>query len=337
MTRSISRRAVLASVAAAGCCFRWSPALAAPAPFTIRQGLFTGVGLPGIFAAIQQGYFAQQGIQIDLQFFGNGPAMISALLGGSLDITHADTLSWATAILGGRDLVLTTPASLAPTPEGDLKSTWRIAVSKKSGTTTPQGLVGHKIGVGASQLSMVSLKAWLAKNGVDPNAVHLEIVGQPQAMPNMLSSGAVDAALFGDPAIEQIDSQIGVTIIGWPYEVVPPQATFSGLFSTRDYAAKNNEAAARYVRAFRAGAVYFNHASPLERARLMKLADIDIEALDKKFPGLLNTFRYNRAADQPINIPETQRWVDIGVQYGGVPKPVDIAGYVSETAKASLG
>jgi NitT/TauT family transport system substrate-binding protein len=125
MTQPVSRRALLAAGAAslaAGSIFRWSPAIAAPAPVTIRQGLFTSVGLPGIFAAIQQGYFRQQGIQIDLQFFGNGPAMISAMLGGSLDITHADTLSWATAVLGGRDIVLVTPAN-AGEPRAD--AGWR--------------------------------------------------------------------------------------------------------------------------------------------------------------------------------------------------------------------
>lgn len=78
---------------------------------TIRQGVFTGIGLPAIFAGIQEGYFKQEGIALQLQFFGNGPAMISALLGGSLDITHADMLSWASALAGGRRISFVTPAS----------------------------------------------------------------------------------------------------------------------------------------------------------------------------------------------------------------------------------
>lgn len=303
----------------------------------IRQGLFTGVGLPGIFAAVQQGYFLNERIKVELQFFGNGPAMISAMLGGSLDITHADTLSWASALVGGRNIVLVTPSSLAPTPDGDVKSTWRIVASKASGVTTPAGLVGKKIGVGASQLSMVTLKAWLEKSGIDPNAVKLEIVGQPQAMPNMLISGAVDAALFGDPAIRQVMQQVDSIILGWPYEVVPPQATFSGLFSTGDYAAANAQLLVRYVRAFRRGAAYFNKASQMERAQLMKQADVDLEVLDKKFPGLIDGFRYNRAADKPANIADTQRWVDMGVKYGGVPKSIDINSFIHATAKEALG
>jgi NitT/TauT family transport system substrate-binding protein len=303
----------------------------------VRQGLFTGVGLPGIFAAIQQGYFVEQGVRVEPQFFGNGPAMISAMLGGSLDVTHADMLSWASAVVGGRNIVLVTPASLAPTPEGDAKSTWRIVATKASGITTTSALVGRKIGVGASQLSMVSLKAWLEKVGIDAAAVKLEIVGQPQAMPNMLKSGAVDAALLGDPTFEQVNQQVGLSVLGWPYEVVPPDATFSGLFSTGEFAAKNSDLLVRYVRAYRRGAAYFNQASKIERARLMKLADVDLEALDRKFPGLIDAFRYNRAAEKPVNLADTQRWIDMGVKYGGVPQPLDINPFVSATAKENLG
>lgn len=299
----------------------------------VRTGLFSGVGLPGIFAGITQGYFAAEKVTPDLQYFGSGPAMISAMLGGSLDVTHADVLSWAAAIGAGREIMLATPASLAPTPEGDPRATWRIITAKSSGLTKPEQLVGKKIGVGTSQLSMVTVKAWLVKNGIDPSKVTLEVVAQPSGMANMLTSGTVHAAMAGDPAVAQLNQQIGVEVLGWPYETVPTGATFSGLFATKAYCTTHRDALTRYVRAFRRGAAYFNKASAAERASMMKLANLDIVALDQKLPGLLQAFRYNRAADLPVDADATQRWVDMGVQYGGVPKTVDIRPFINETAR----
>lgn len=180
------------------------------------------------------------------------------------------------------------------------------------------------------------MQVWLERQGVDPNSVDFEIVAQPAALLSLLKSGSVAAASLSDPAVEQLETEVPLAVIGWPFEVVPREATFTGLFSTTDYAEKNPQLVRRYVRAYRRGAVYFNQAGQAERAHLLRQADVDLEALAKTIPGLVEAFRYNRASDKPSNVAATQGWIDIGVKYGGVPKHVDIAPFVLPTAAEEI-
>lgn len=224
----------------------------------------------------------------------------------------------------------------AETPDGDLKSNQRLVVTKASGITKPSELIGKKIGVGASQLSKVTAQAWLEKAEVDPDKVIFEIVAQPQALPNLLKTGEVAAVVVSDPAIQQLDQEVGINVLGWPSDVVPPKSTYTGLFSTSEFADKNPDLVKRYVRAYRRGAAYFNQASAAEKARIVKLAGLDLQALSAKYPNLVEEFRYNKASDQPSDIAATQGWVDTGVRFGGVPKAVDIAPFVFVTARENV-
>jgi ABC-type nitrate/sulfonate/bicarbonate transport system substrate-binding protein len=302
---------------------------------TLRQGYFNGVGLPAIFAAIDQGYFEKEGIRIALTSFTSGPAEITALIGGSLDVTHADIIGWATAIAGGQSLYLITPGSQAQTPQDDF-TTQRIAVPKTSSIKSIADLKGKRIGVGGSPLAKVSTILWLEREGVDPSTVDFEVVNRVSTLPSLLAMGTVAAVLCGDPMSEQLERDPGITTLGFPLETVPKDSAFTGVVSTIDFVRQNPDLIRRYVRAFRLGAAYFNAASQVERARIVTLGDFNLADLTPKLPEIVEQFRYNKASDKPINIAATQQWVDIAAKYGGMPKTVDIAPFVWTTAKEEI-
>ena len=330
--RSPLRRRVIAAGLAATAASAWSPARS-QGTTVIRQGIFVGTGLPGIYAAIDRGYFAAEGIELKLQQFGSGPAFMAALVGGSLDITHADVLAWATAVGGGRDVVLIAGGSDAQTPDGDLDGATRIVAKKGSGIQSPKDLVGKSIAVGASQLTIATTKAWLEQAGVDPDKVSYEIVAQGAGIPPLLRNGTVAAAQFGDPVFDQVGKDLELLTLGWPTRYLPPGALYTGLFSTKKFIDANPELIRRYVRAYRKGAAYFNRSSPAERARLVLPGGVDIAGLEKSgLTGLTARFRYNRAAETPVNLAATQTWIDTAARYKSIPAKVDVSHAVHLTA-----
>jgi NitT/TauT family transport system substrate-binding protein len=302
---------------------------------TLRQGYFSGVGLPGIFAAIDQGYFAQEGITLTTTSFSSGPAEIAALIGGSLDVSQADIIGWATAVAGGQALYVITPGSQPDTPAGDYQ-TQRIVTTRASGITQAADLKGKTIGVGASPLAKVTAILWLEQQHVDAKSVDFQIVANVPSLPNLLSTGQVAAAGLGDPFVEQLDRDVGIHVLGFPIATVPKGSAFTGIISTRDFIAKNPDVVVRYVRAYRRGAAYFNAATQTERARLVKLGDFDLAQLTPKLPNIIEQFQYNKASDGPIDVAATQKWVDTAVRYGGMPKTVEIAPFVYKTAVEAI-
>ncbi len=85
-----------------------------PPPVTLKVG---EVGPPlALLAAIDRGYFAKQNITVDLIPLVNGPALISATIGGSLDLNFGDTFAWAAAVGQGFKVQLFQSSNTANEP-----------------------------------------------------------------------------------------------------------------------------------------------------------------------------------------------------------------------------
>ncbi|WP_213736695.1 ABC transporter substrate-binding protein [Bradyrhizobium sp. dw_411] len=300
----------------------------------IRFGTVIGIGLPGVFAAVDQGYFRDEGLKLEITFLGGGPAIVSALVGGSLDIVHSDTLAWVSAVAGGRDLVMLASAhsgrGISGKGEGFANS---LVINGDSTISKPSDLAGKVIAAAPAPLYQTALKGWLKANGVPIESITLQTATSVPALNGLLKARQVDAISSIDPFTQEGEKLYGTRIFATPFEVSKPTTAVGGLFTTSAFAKADPKTVEGFVRAARKGANYFLKASSAERARISEAyGQMKLSAIAKEVPDIVDTYNYQTPLSGPVDLEATQNWVDLATQVGSIPKRILIKDHLYGTA-----
>lgn len=138
-----------------------------------------------IYIALEQGYFAEQGLDVQLQTHAYGKLALAAALDGKADLATVAEVPFAHAVIAGR-----TPVILAGinTSDKDL-----ILISRRNvGLSTPRDLMGKTVGMIEGTNSEMFLRLLLSINNVSTEDVHI-IAIKPEEAVDLLSSGKIDA------------------------------------------------------------------------------------------------------------------------------------------------
>ncbi len=302
------------------------------APVSLKVG---EVGEPlALVAGIDRGYFAQEGLAIQLVPLSGGPALISATIGGSTDLNYGDVFAWAAAVSNGFNVEMFQPSNGTEPPNSAGGST-TLLVNPASGIKTVADLKGKQIGIAPTQLLALEVKLFLRHHGVDPNTVTLVPVTPYIAMGAALRSGHVDAIADVDPFTQQSERQFGFVALGAPSHEVPVGASTAGFFATSAWLAAHGDVARRFAAAYRRAATWANTAPPeAKAATLAKFSPVNLTTLEADVPGIVKTFHYQRYDDGPLNVPVTQSWVDLAVQAGVLDRGITIKDHLYATAVA---
>lgn len=145
-----------------------------------------------------QKFFQDEKLSVKIVPGNTGPGLLSAMIGGTTQITPAPTTVAIAAMSQGQELKIFAPFEQANTV---------IAVRSDSGIKDVTGLVGKRVGVdsrgGASELLASAL---LKEVGADPSKVIFVATGTPATMGAALANGKVDA-MVGSNATEAILAQ----------------------------------------------------------------------------------------------------------------------------------
>lgn len=243
---SIDRRGALAALAS----FAAATALDAPARGADAAPARIGVGSADTFAegfyATDMGFFTKAGLNVDMQLFTSGGAILVAAGGNAVDIGLSNTGNLADAIAHGAPFTIIAGAGMYTAAH----PTVALAVALNSPLRKPADLAGKTIAVTAlKDLTEIGTRAWLARNGVNPDSVKFVQLSMVQ-MAAGLDRGTFDAALIAEPNLSAVAGKT-VRIFGRPYDAVGPQFLIANWFSTTDYVKKNPDVIRRFV-----GAVY---------------------------------------------------------------------------------
>jgi ABC-type nitrate/sulfonate/bicarbonate transport system substrate-binding protein len=329
MTWKHARRAIGLALFALLFCTR--PATS-DSPVTLKVG---EVGEPlGLIAGIDRGYFAQEGIAIQLVPLSGGPALISATIGGSTDLNYGDVFAWAAAVSNGFNVEMFQPSNGAEPPTTDSGAT-TLLVNPASGIKSIADLKGKQIGVAPTQLLALEVKLLLQRHGVDPNSVTLVPVTPYIAMGAALRAGHVDAIADVDPFTQQVEKRFGFVPIGVPSHEVPIGTTTAGFFATSGWLAAHGDVARHFAAAYRRAAKWANDATPDQKAEtLAKFSPVNLSALESEVPGIVRTFHYQLYDDGPLNVDVTQAWIDLAAKYGVLDKSIVLKDHLYPTAVA---
>lgn len=215
--------------------------------------------------AKEGGYFAQEGLDVELIRVGGSSRMVAAMLGGSAPIIQAGAIAAVSANMAGADVVIigatgsVSPFHLMVRPEikqpADLKG-------KKAGITT--------FGSTSDQVVRIALK----KFNLEPNkdVALLSMGAQPEAFA-ALQSGSVDAAALSFPLYLRA-AKLGMRELV-NFGKIGVEDINGTVITTRGFVAQHRDTALRFLRAFTRGMHRYRTDKEFSKKILGKYGKID--------------------------------------------------------------
>lgn len=155
--------------------------------------------------AVQLGYFAEDGVDVELVRVQQTPSALAALQAGEGDMANISVDALLQLVIGGADdlRAVTSPNKSLP-----------FLIASTEEIATPADLAGHTFGVGRvgsldHSLSMMVLRA----NEVDVDAIEIVNLGQPAVRAQALAAGQVDATTMSIGVWSSLPDTTGLKIL----------------------------------------------------------------------------------------------------------------------------
>jgi NitT/TauT family transport system substrate-binding protein len=237
----------LATLALIGLLLFGSSGAGAQAPVVIHVGISSFEAHADVYYAVELGLFKKADLDVDIQQYQGGAAIVAAIAGGALQIGGGNPLPLAIARQRGVKVLIIAPGYLYDTASSPPIEA--LAVAASSPYRTAKDLNGKTIGATAlNGLDQVGIFSWIEANGGDYRSVRLVEVPQG-AMPDALSVGRVEAAQIGDPALSSGIDSGKVRIIGKSFDAIAKRFFAAVWFASDDWAAQNPVAIRKYTNA----------------------------------------------------------------------------------------
>jgi len=256
-----------------------------------------------IFIAQDMGFFAKQGLDVQIEPGTNGSAITAAVSTDAVDIGYSDMVTLAKAHLKGIDFVAVAPAAIwtsaAPTAA--------LVVQTNSPIKTAKDLAGKVIAIpGLSTLAEYSPRAWIDQNGGDDTTV--KFIEMPySAMPAAITAGRIDAAYISEPFLADVRS--GVRILGYAHNAVAKEFLQSAWFASSQWAKDHPELVRRFTAAMRETAIWANQKANYARsgAILAKYSQTDPAVIAKMVRATFGV---------TLTVASIQPAIDVSAKYG---------------------
>ena len=191
-----------------------------------------------IWIAEDQGFFADNGLDVEIEAYEAGKLAADALLAGEADIATAAEFVFVSQSFDHDDLRVFGAIATAQVNE--------VVARVDRGIRHPSDLRGKRIGVTRKSAGEFFLGRFLLFNGLffeDVEVVDLS----PSAIVQAMSNGEIDACLTWDPNVYEIKNRLGENSISWPGQ--SDQDLYFVLIGRLDWVRSNPETVERFVRA----------------------------------------------------------------------------------------
>lgn len=187
----------------------------ASADNTIRQGYLPSTGDSLIFIAKEKGYFAEEGLDVQLNEFQTGPDEINALLANKLDVIAGGVGEPLEFINNGKDLDII--GGIMGGDSAAIAKSQELADSLKNNPKNYEGLTVATVKMSTPD---VTIKAALKEQGVDLTKVNFVEFKTAADVVNAVKSGKADAGLVWPP-FQYTAQQQGLAIVKYSDEYQP--------------------------------------------------------------------------------------------------------------------
>ncbi len=287
-------------------------ALAQNAPLTpVRFIASVADAARPFFYALKAGLFQQAGLDVDWQKATTGAVVAQSIVGGAKDMGMASITSIIAAYSHGLPFAIVAPSIIY---RKDV-ATAGICVAANSPLRTPLDLQGKVVSCSAiGDIAYLGLRAIIDARGGDSSTVKFIELPPTGAVSAAIEQNRIDAGLIAEPVMMQdvragklrffIDELTG-------YERPILEVVY---FSSRDYAAKNQDTVTRFAKVLQRAAAYSNAHIPETSQILATYSGMDPKvAVDMRHGFTPPTV--DPSAIQPV--------IDLMAKYKNIPQRFD--------------
>jgi NitT/TauT family transport system substrate-binding protein len=245
-----------------------------------------------VFVAQANGYFEQEGLQVELNTTAIGKEALQAVTSGKAQFCMvADTPILFAALRGEKIYVL---ANLA-----DTKTYVAIVARKDRGIAGPQDLVGKRIGINPGTSGEYFLHAYLIFNGIPEDRIR-KVEIKPLEMAAALARGEVDATVSWDPHLTEQRRALGAEGVTLSNDLI--FRLWWNLVAAQDFVRTHPETVRKVLRALIRAQRYMEE-SPNEARRIMA-------TYVNEGAGTLDDFNFDVRLSQSLilTLEEQARW-----------------------------
>jgi ABC-type nitrate/sulfonate/bicarbonate transport system substrate-binding protein len=291
-----------------------SAATAAPQriPLNVGNVSITALSWP-FWAAEGIGSFEQEGLAVDVQVLGSAPALTTAVVSGTVDIGRASMDVHIRAVERGAPITWFASEFGVPI----------YALLARPNINSYADLRGHTIVVDAPNgITTYLTRRMLATAGLGPDDYNLVFVGStPERLAAQLAGG-VSASMLLQP-FDFAGERQGQRRLGNSNEIVR-NYEFAGYNARRDWLARNEDTAARFIRGYLAGQRWLYDPANKEQAiqRLSERTRLSTEDSRSTYEMYVERER-PFPAGMRINLTGVQGVLDSLAELGemGIPTP----------------
>jgi NitT/TauT family transport system substrate-binding protein len=208
-----------------------------------------------LFAASENGYFRELGLEIDTTPSTGGATGIPGLVGGSFDVAYGNVVSALLASQQGLDVRVIAPGTKVKETAAD---TTPVLARIDSGIKSGKDLEGKSFAVNTrNNVIWLYARTWVKATGGDPDKVIFKEVPFPQ-MEDALRQNRVDAALLVAPFSIIAVQKPGLVALAHPYSEIQLGVDVGQWITTGKLLAEKPEVMKKFVAGLRKGAEWYN-------------------------------------------------------------------------------
>lgn len=278
----------------------------------ITVGVIPIVDTAPIWLGESKGFFAEEGLDLEIETATGGSAIVPGIQSGSYDFAFSNLISVMVANDKGLDMKF---VANGISTTGDVKSdVGSVLVKNGSKISSPKDLAGKKVSVNnLSNIGDTTIKSIVEEDGGDPASIEFVEVPFPDA-PAALENGIVDAAWILEP-FQSSALDAGAKMLSANFAEFDPELDVAGYFTSAQYAQENPEVTEKFTKAMDKSLQYAQDNPGEVREVVGTYTKINEEV---RADMVLPRFRpdFNREAVQELG--------DAALSYGTLSKPVDL-------------
>jgi len=282
---------------------------------TLRVGSTANDSYAEPYYAVDRGFFKQAGLDVDVQSFSTGAAVLQALAANAIDVGITNPISLANAVLHGL------PFQFFAIAAGYNPAELALCVAPDSPFKSAKDLNGKTIATTAIRdSSSLTTVAWLDANGADSKTIQLVEIPY-SAMPAAVQRGTVAAAPIAEPALSAAVKSGGCRVLGHPMDAYGKQFMVGGWFARPEYITANAALLRRLRTVIYSTAVWANAHPDESGAILAKAAKMEPDTVRNM----------NRAPYLTALTPDLlQSYLDLGFKYKYLDKQLKASDLIAK-------
>lgn len=239
---------------------------------TVTLGLIPIIDVAPVYVGMDQGFFEEEGIELELSTGQGGAAIVPGVVSGSIDVGFGNNLSLVIGTSSGLPLrVIASGVDSTGDPEQDPYT----IVTADDSLQRPADLEGRTVAVNTlNAIGDTVVRASVRADGGDPDAV--EFVEMPfPSMTAALVAGDVDAAWQVEPFITLGEAD-GVRVLTTPLnDFTDETIEVSTYFTSQKFAEENPELVDRFRAAIEKSLSYSQENPDAVRAVLPSYLEVE--------------------------------------------------------------